>query len=132
MFVASAVWHCLDTFPCLKHRQGRPFANHVQSTLDLKFQLAKSQKLYCVSFSNMSSLKYGFCKKLLRCKWTSDQLNHLSSLFFQIWKKGKKLNNFGVMNFLICNFISQKFQVFTILWYQSTHIYARMIFEFTF
>ena len=29
------------------------------------------------------------------------------------------------MNFLICTFISQKFQVFTILWYQSTHIYAR-------
>ena len=29
------------------------------------------------------------------------------------------------MNFLICIWISQKFQVFTILWYQSTRIYAR-------
>jgi hypothetical protein len=29
------------------------------------------------------------------------------------------------MNFLICIWISQKFQVFTILWYQSTNMYAR-------
>ena len=31
------------------------------------------------------------------------------------------------MNFLICIFISQKFQVFTTLWYQSTHIYAKIL-----
>ena len=41
-------------------------------------------------------LKYGFCKKLLRYKWNSDQLNTFGSLFFQIsadqcWS-GKKVS----------------------------------------
>ena len=31
----------------------------------------------------------------------------------------------GVMNFLTCIFISQKFQVLIILWYQISYIFAR-------
>ena len=36
------------------------------------------------SASNMGSLKYGFCKELLRYKWTSDQLNTFGRISTEI------------------------------------------------
>ena len=37
----------------------------------------------------------------------------------------KEWNIFGVIYFVSCIFISQKFQVLLILWYKSSHIFAR-------
>ena len=55
----------------------------------------------CIPDSSYYS-KYGFCKKLLRYKWNSDQLNTFGSLFFpnQCW--------FSADSVLIWKKISQK------------------------
>ena len=63
---------------CLKYQIDR--VCNIRSHFRLKLQVRYSDKKLSVN-----GLKYGFCKKLLGYKWTSDQLKtFLLLLFFQI------------------------------------------------
>ena len=70
----------------------------------------------------MSALfKYGFCKKLLRYKWNSDQLNTFSLTLFpdQCWS-GKKVFNWSEFHLYRSNLLQKKnWMVIMVKWHLS-------------